>query len=54
MDKDIEFQASGLDVVATNVATNAAHADITDASHRLQVGDIVKYTKGAAALITGL
>ena len=54
MDKDIEFQASGLDAVATNVATNAAHADITDASHRLQVGDIVKYTKGAAALITGL
>ena len=53
MDKDIEFQASGLNAVATNVASSAAHADITDANHRLQVGDIVKYTKGAA-LITGL
>ena len=54
MDKDIEFQASGLNAVATNVAGSAAHADITDTNHRLQVGDIVKYTKGAAALITGL
>ena len=54
MDKDIEFQASGLNAVATGVGTSAAHADITDANHRLQVGDIVKYTKDAAALITGL
>ena len=29
MDKDIEFQASGLNAVATNVAGSAAHADIT-------------------------
>ena len=55
MDKDIELQGSGVQAVATNVAASAANAVITCSNdHRLQVGDIVKYTKGANNLITGL
>merc|ERR1711988_608625 len=54
MDKDIELQGSGVQAVATGVASSAANALITCSNdHRLQVGDIVKYTIGSA-LITGL
>lgn len=54
MDKDIELQGSGVGAVMTGVASSAANALITCSNaHRLQVGDIVKYTSGAD-LITGL
>ena len=54
MDKDIEFESSGVGAVMTSVASSAAAADITcSASHLLQVGDIVKYTTGST-IIGGL
>jgi flagellin len=54
MDKDIELQGSGVGAVMTSVAASGPAADITCTNeHRLEVGDIVKYTKGTT-LITGL
>ena len=54
MDKDIELQGSGVGAVMTSVASSADKCVITCSNaHRLQVGDIVKYTTGST-VITGL